>query len=618
MKQDVTTHHGDNCCCPTCRGLRTFEQPIWQPGQVLSAADLTALQAYVKGKNRLHTRYLHGWGVVCGLEVLCDDCEGSVQIRSGYAVDPCGEDIVVSQDTRFDVIKAIRACADAKRAKTGDCDPWAPPPDPGCKDLETHWCISLKYREVEAGYVRGLVPGPAQGCGCGGGSSCGCGGAKKTSGGCGCDGSGKGGCGCGGSKAKASGSLAQWASSARMPTSSTNCSPRRLLECFEIGVTESEHRCMPEIKRPERGERPTLLPLLSLVMQLVPKGSLFSRIVECVRSKITALRQLDQRQLAILMALAANANPPSATAAEVQLVIVRFRKIIMDILADDDHPVRCQMRVTAGTIVTPGIEGHGFIEQARAAAFDLLAVFLQLIIDCICHAFIPQCDDDPCDDRVEVACVTVKGDKIIRICNHSCRRYAGAFPSTFYWMSLVPILPIAGKLLAMLCCRPELVRRNSPLVNDLVTMLDVIDPSGRIRTTLTSENFRLPRLYLEQLGKTTDPSRLISKFFMRLYSSIIHAGEAGGSVKVARRRLKEAEVKVEERDVGGLDDAAIDKLINAMLRHPTAGPGESVVLHKRGETVVAVTPAGAEGEMEGLRRELKALRDEVTALQRQR
>src|SRR5262249_20806597 len=157
---------------------------------------------------------------------------------------------------------------------------------------------------------------------------------------------------------------------------------------------------------------------------------------------------------------------------------------------DDDNPVRCQMRVAAGTIILPAPtveeqrEPKHYIEVAREALNDLLAVWLQLMIDCICHAFIPQCDDDPCDDRVEVACVTVKGDKILRICNPSCRRYAGAFPSTFYWMSLVPVLPLVGKLLAWLCCRPELLRRNSPLVNDLMPALDAIDPTGRLRQAI--------------------------------------------------------------------------------------------------------------------------------------
>jgi hypothetical protein len=632
MKQDVSTHHGNGCCCPTCRGLRPFEQPLFAAGQVLNAADLSSLQTYVKGKNRLHNRYLHGWGVVCGLEVVCDDCEGSVTIRSGYAIDPCGEDVVVAQDTRFDVVKAIRECCDSRKSKTGDCDPWAPPPDPGCKDIETHWCISLKYKEVEASYVRALatsMPGPAQSCGCGGGKSaggCGCGGKSKSAGGCGCGGKSKSGgdCGCGCGGAKSQGVAAkglQWGSSATALTSNNNCAPRRLLECFDVGIAESPHGCQPTLFERRPGDDRQLDYAASVLKTLIPDDSLLGRIVACLAAKIQPLAALDQRQTAILIALFAGATPP-VPAAEIHAAVVRFRKIVMDLLADDDNPVRCQMRVVAGTIILPAPtveeerEQKHYTEQAREALRDLLAVWLQLMIDCICHAFIPQCDDDPCDDRVEVACVTVKGDKILRICNHSCRRYAGAFPSTFYWMSLVPVLPLIGKLLAWLCCRPELLRRNSPLVNDLMPALDAIDPTGRLRQAIVGNNFALPKLYIERLAKTVDPRSFAGRLLGSLYHGLIAAGEAGGSVKGARDRFKAADISVEEREV---DEAEADRLIGAMLRHPLVQPGDSVVVHKRGDRVVAVTPATtapANAELDSLRTELKQLRNEVRALKR--
>jgi hypothetical protein len=631
MKQDVATHHGSGCCCPTCRGLRPFEQPLWTAGQVLSAADLSSLQAYIKGKNRLHNRYLHGWGVVCGLEVVCDDCEGSVTIRSGYAIDPCGEDIVVAQDTRFDLVKAIRECRDSKKSKTGDCDPWAPPPDPGCKDVETHWCVSLKYKEVEASYVRALatsMPGPAQscGCGCGGGKSvggCGCGGKSKSVGGCGCGGKSKSGgdCGCGCGGATSQGVTAkglQWGRSATALNANNGCAPRRLLECFDVGIVESPHGCQPTLFDRQPGDDRQLGYAASIFNTLIPDDSLLGRIVACLRAKITPLTTLDQRQVAILVALFSGGSP-NVPASEIHVAVVRFRKIVMDLLADDDNPVRCQMRVAAGTIILSAPtaeelrEAKHYTEVAREALRDLLAVWLQLMIDCICHAFIPQCDDDPCDDRVEVACVTVKGDKILRICNHSCRRYAGAFPSTFYWMSLVPVLPLIGKVLAWLCCRPELLRRNSPLVNDLMPALDAIDPTGRLRQAIVGNNFALPKLYIQQIAKTIDPTSFAGRLLARLYTGLITAGEAGGPIKVTRERLKAAGVNVEEREV---DEASADKLVNAMLKHPMVQPGESVVMHTRGDQVVAITPASA--EMDSLRAELTELRNEVLVLKRQK
>src|SRR6478672_11949495 len=72
--------------CPVCGGLKCLCRPRFFPGQLLSDEDLNRLQQYVIDKNRLHNRYLVGWGVACGLEVACSPCEAdSVTVRAGYA-----------------------------------------------------------------------------------------------------------------------------------------------------------------------------------------------------------------------------------------------------------------------------------------------------------------------------------------------------------------------------------------------------------------------------------------------------------------------------------------------------------------------------------------------------
>ncbi|HEX6324243.1 MAG TPA: hypothetical protein VFZ36_11000, partial [Vicinamibacterales bacterium] len=79
--------------CPACGGLQCLCRPRFFPGQLLTDQDLNRLQQYVIDKNKLHNRYLHGWGVACGLEVVCDVCESShVVVRPGYALSPCGDD----------------------------------------------------------------------------------------------------------------------------------------------------------------------------------------------------------------------------------------------------------------------------------------------------------------------------------------------------------------------------------------------------------------------------------------------------------------------------------------------------------------------------------------------
>jgi hypothetical protein len=105
-----------------------FSRPRFFEGQLLTSDDLQALGDYGRRKDRLHNRYLVGSGVVCGLEVVCSCAHPrSVLVRAGYALDCCGNDIVVVCDELVDVNELVRALpADAACA-----DPCPPPTKSG-------------------------------------------------------------------------------------------------------------------------------------------------------------------------------------------------------------------------------------------------------------------------------------------------------------------------------------------------------------------------------------------------------------------------------------------------------------------------------------------------------
>jgi hypothetical protein len=113
------------------------------------------------GKSRLHNRYLHGTGVVCGLEVLCDPCNDAVTVRPGYALGPCGEDIVVCADTRVDVGAIIQAGRRAK-ARTADCSPYAAVPDRDCDEALQRWTLGICYDEQPVRPVTSLTTGSCE------------------------------------------------------------------------------------------------------------------------------------------------------------------------------------------------------------------------------------------------------------------------------------------------------------------------------------------------------------------------------------------------------------------------------------------------------------------------
>ncbi|MBN2440650.1 MAG: hypothetical protein JXJ04_04875 [Spirochaetales bacterium] len=132
-----------------------IERPEYFRGQMLTDADLIAGQKYFIEKNKLHNRSLHGWGVVCGLKVKCFPCctghgaSGKVLVEKGYAIDCCGNDIVVPGEFEFDVVRRI----EEKRRASKRADPCsgetAAPRDNECPEGGEKYYLVLKYKEVK-------------------------------------------------------------------------------------------------------------------------------------------------------------------------------------------------------------------------------------------------------------------------------------------------------------------------------------------------------------------------------------------------------------------------------------------------------------------------------------
>jgi hypothetical protein len=167
-----------SAACPECSGLQCLCRPRFFAGQLLSEEDLNRLDRYILEKNRLHNRYLHGWGIVCGLEVVCHPCKDEVIVREGYALSPCGDDIIVCKDTTVPICELIRQCKEKERLDY-DCEPY---PSGiginGCKDECQDWVLFIRYDEKPTRGVTALRAIRQDGCcsRCSGSSeACGCG-----------------------------------------------------------------------------------------------------------------------------------------------------------------------------------------------------------------------------------------------------------------------------------------------------------------------------------------------------------------------------------------------------------------------------------------------------------
>jgi hypothetical protein len=140
----------DECgCAGTCdlHGSEAgLERTRYYPRQIVTSDDLTQDQLYVRDRLRLHNRFLHGWGIACGLTVQpCADDTGEglscrVKVSAGYAIDPYGNEIVVGTGQVLDLCKED---LEGNLSCVPRTDSWCQPVDavrrPGAYHLAVRW-----------------------------------------------------------------------------------------------------------------------------------------------------------------------------------------------------------------------------------------------------------------------------------------------------------------------------------------------------------------------------------------------------------------------------------------------------------------------------------------------
>lgn len=568
-----------SCCCPACAALECLERPKFQAGQILTEADLNSLENYVVAKNRLHNRYLHGPGVVCGAQVVCHECEGWVRIMPGYGIDYCGNDVIVCEPYDLNLIKAIRECCeDRYRKHPRDCEPYRPRVEGDCTADEQHWCIAIEYKEREARPIAPLRTGETKGC-----SACGC--------------TASGGCGCGGRKTASqkngSNGCCATAPAPKKPSAQPSaCEPTRIVETFKVCVFEEPAKGCP------------------------PGQTLFDKIVDCFRvlqGYLTKRVPPKSQQIAAATLLA---RPDTVAAVtnnpqDVYTAYLQSRQALFDLFTENPFGVRCRLmqllRDVEHTPPGPNDTVAAYTMATQLPAYNLAALLVMYVIDCICMAILPACAPEPCDNRLVLACVTVRGGKVESICNYSCRTFAGAFPSMFHWLSVVPLVPALQRVLKLICCSPDLLRRNSPLVNDVFDFFKRIDPDNRLRESFFDADFALPKW----IGRTVaegPQGKVMNAIQHWLTPKEVNLGAmVGQNVDAMREHMKRSGVNVIEREVE--NEAAVP--FSWLAAAPYASRGDQVVAYRAGNKVVGFGAAKSANDVEDLRSEVAALRDEV-------
>jgi hypothetical protein len=415
--------------CPDCGGLECLCRPRFFAGQLLTEQDLNRLDQYIVAKNQLHNRYLVGSGVVCGLEVKCSPCANTVSVSSGYAIDTCGNDIIVCSADTVDICKLIAACTPSTAV---NCAPYKDQTQ--CKELEQEWILAIRYQEVPSRGTTALT-GSAQ-CSCGSAGACSCGSAVSKA------------CGCG-SMMPAASCCGQTISNTS--TVSTNLPRRGAPPSCEPTVTCEAYRyevfLAPQAPATATGNAAVNVASLA-------HGAMFERIACCVQALIAAMPK-----------------GPQPVAGETQLqwqtaqatFCCDLRLALMDLVqAQGGSDCGMLAKLRAAGCPTPG--EANFENDYTNALLELAVVMIEILRDCICSAALPPCPM-PGDPRVPLASVRIRATDctILSVCDWTpLRKNAVTLRTLGYWLGWLPIVPMIRTFMQELCCRalrlPEQLR----------------------------------------------------------------------------------------------------------------------------------------------------------------
>jgi hypothetical protein len=406
--------------CPDCGGLNCLCRPRFFAGQLLTEQDLNRLDQYIVAKNQLHNRYLVGEGVVCGLEVQCSPCANTVSVSAGYAIDTCGNDIIVCSPDTVDICKLIAACTPSTAV---NCAPYKD--TTRCKDLEQEWILTIRYQEVPSRGTTALT-GSAQ-CSCGSGGACGCGSAVSKA------------CGCG-SMMPAASCCGQTVSKTTQVNTSLprrgappSCEPTVTCEAYRYEVF-----LLPDPPAPARGD--TTRGIAALL-----HGEMFERIACCLKDLVAAVTQPAQqsRDQTLLQQQTAESN-----------ACCNLRLALLDYVQAHGG-TNCRAAARLRAIVCPTPDREGFDRDLANARLEIAAVIIDIVRDCICSAALPPCPM-PGDPRVPLASVRVRSSDctILSVCDWTpLRKNVVTVKTLGYWLGWLPFVPMLRDFMVELCCR---------------------------------------------------------------------------------------------------------------------------------------------------------------------
>jgi hypothetical protein len=402
-----------------CGGLECLCRPRFFAGQLLTEADLNRLERYIVDKNKLHNRYLHGWGVVCGLEVVCHPCTDRVTVRTGYALSPCGDDIIVCRDEVVNVCELMQKCRPPE--PPGACLPPRPSGD-DCREVQEEWILAICYAETPSRGITALKGSSGSAC-C---SRCSCGGSSAC--GCGCH-----------SHASEPGGYTNGNGQGTQRRTPPQCEPTLICE----GYSFIAYKAPPKDPIGDRSGDP--------VATFPGRGTVRQRQMGELERRAAACKALFERRWRQL--------PTPANKAQLHAWCCETKAVLLDFFAQ--HPTYdCSLHERLARIICPTPAPEQTDAQYAQALAPIVVQISGIAAEyeryCECAALLPPCPDPVACNCVPLATLQIrKADcRILQVCNLGVRQCVVTFPHLDYWLNFSGVLDLLRDFLEQYCCGP--------------------------------------------------------------------------------------------------------------------------------------------------------------------
>jgi hypothetical protein len=349
-------------------------------------------------------------------------------------------------------------------------------------------------------------------------------------------------------------------------------------------------------------------------------GTLFANLVGCLSELIGYTTKLPATSLQVIALSLTNNLPNSGITNNIAYTACcQFRQAVLTLFNSSNSITRCGAVKAFEAAACPTLPsqqvGDSDPQYLTAIQTSIQATVLALFEafrECICHDLLPPCPADPTDDRLILACLTIQDGEIVDICNFGCRQFAGGFPSFFYWLSAVPIVPIIKWFVDALCCGTV-----TPRDDDQQNEPAVMKRQASLQSVIMDSNFALPKMFAQRFGD------LAQKFSPETLVSSIPAGGVnlatlnGMSASNASAALKANKVSFETKMVNSRGDIPFSTRIFTLF----ANPGDHVVLYQSNDKIVGAEAAPASASVSpdaiaNLQSEVESLRAEINAMKK--